>query len=51
MQTNAILAGKFGSRRQSTTSLRENVLVANTSYRMLEIPFSVGRGLHLFQRK
>ena len=34
-QTNVILAGKCGSRRQST-SFSENVVVAETSYQMLE---------------
>ena len=32
-----ILAGKLGSRRRSTTSFSENVVVAETSYRMLEV--------------
>ena len=36
-QTNVILAGKCGSRRWSTTSFSENVVVAKTSYKMLEI--------------
>ena len=36
-RTNVILAGKHGSRRQSTTSFSENVVVAKTSYRMLGI--------------
>ena len=35
--TNVILAGKCGSRRQSTTSFSENVVVAETSYQKLEI--------------
>ena len=35
--TNVILAGKCGSRRQSTTSFSENVVVAETSYQRLEI--------------
>ena len=35
--TNVILAGKCGSRGQSTSSLSENVVVAKTSYQMLEI--------------
>ena len=35
-----ILAGKRGSRRHSTTSFSESVLVAETSYQMLEVlPF------------
>ena len=36
-RTTVILAGKCGSRRQSTTSFGENILVAKTSYQMLEI--------------
>ena len=32
-----ILAGKCGSRRQSTMSFSENVEVAETSYQMLEV--------------
>ena len=32
-----ILAGKRGSRRQSTTSFGENVEVAGKSYQMLEV--------------
>ena len=36
-RTNVILAGRCGSRRQSTTSFSENVVVAGTSYPMLEI--------------
>ena len=36
-QTNVIFAGKCSSRRQSTTSFSENVVVAKTSYQMLEI--------------
>ena len=36
-RTNVILAGKYGSRRQSTTSFSENVVVAKTSDQMLEI--------------
>ena len=32
-----MLAGKFGSRRHSTTSFSENVVVAKTSYQMLGI--------------
>ena len=40
-RTNVILAGKYDSRRQSTTSFSKNVVVAKTSYQMLEIlPFS-----------
>ena len=39
-RTNVILAGKCDSRRQST-SFSKNVVVAKTSYQMLEIlPFS-----------
>ena len=34
---NVILAGKYGSRRQSSTSFSENVRVAKTSDQMLEI--------------
>ena len=36
-RTNVILAGKFGSRRHSTTNFSEKVVVAKTSYQMLEI--------------
>ena len=36
-RTNVILAGKFGSRRQSTTNFSEHVVVAKKSYQMLEI--------------
>ena len=32
-----IVAGKYGSRRQSTTGFSENVVVAKTSDQMLEI--------------
>ena len=32
-----LLAGKCGSRRHSTTSFSENVIVAGTSYQMLEV--------------
>ena len=32
-----ILAGKRGSLRHSTTSFSENVVVAETSYEMLEV--------------
>ena len=32
-----ILAGKRGSRRHSTTSISESVVVAETSYQMLEV--------------
>ena len=40
-RTNVIWAGKCDSRRQSTTSFSKNVVVAKTSYQMLEIlPFS-----------
>ena len=35
--TSVILAGKSGSRRHSSTSFSENVVVAETSYQMLEI--------------
>ena len=39
-RTSVILAGKRGSRRHSTTSFRENVVAAETSYQMLEVlPF------------
>ena len=37
MGTNVILAGKCGTHRHSITSFRENVVVAKTSYQMLEI--------------
>ena len=36
-RTNVILEGKCGSRRYSTTSFKENVVVAKTSYQMLGI--------------
>ena len=36
-RTTVILAGKCGSRRLSTTSFSESVVVAKTSYQMLEI--------------
>ena len=36
-RTNAILAGKCGSRRQSATSFSENVVVVKAGYQMLEI--------------
>ena len=40
-RTNGILARKCDSSRQSTTSFSKNVVVAKTSYQMLEIlPFS-----------
>ena len=42
-RTNVILAGKFGSRRQSTTSFSEKVVVAKTSYQTLEILSFSGR--------
>ena len=32
-----ILAGKLSSRRRSTTSFSENVVMAETSYQMLEV--------------
>ena len=35
--TSVILAGKSGSRRHSTTSFSENVVVAGTSYQILEV--------------
>ena len=34
--TSVILAGKRSSRRHSTTSFSENVVVAETSYQMLQ---------------
>ena len=37
MRTNVIMAGKCDSRRHSTTSFNENVLVAKTSNQMLGI--------------
>ena len=43
--------GKCGSRRQSTTSFSENVVVAKTSYQMLEILSFSQRGLYLLQWK
>ena len=36
-RTNVILAGRCGSRRQSTTSFSENVEVAETRYQRLEV--------------
>ena len=36
-RTTIILAGKCGSRRQPTTSFSEHVVVAKTSYQMLQI--------------
>ena len=36
-KTSVILAGKRGSRRHSTTSFSENVVVAGTSYQMLGV--------------
>ena len=36
-RTTIILAGKCSSRRQSTTSFSEHVVVAKTSYQMLQI--------------
>ena len=45
-----ILAGKRDSRRRSTKSFSENVVVAETSYQMLEVlSFAIGRGLNLLQ--
>ena len=35
--TNVILAGKRDSRRHATTSFSENVVVAGTSYQILEV--------------
>ena len=42
-RTNVILAGKSDSRRHSTTSFSENVLVAKTSCQMLGILSFSGR--------
>ena len=36
-EISVILAGKRGSRRHSTTSFSANVVVAKTSYQMLEV--------------
>ena len=36
-RTNVILAGKRGSRRHSTTSCSTNIVVAETSYQILEV--------------
>ena len=45
-----ILAGKLGSRRQSTRSFSGSVVVAGTSYQMLEVlALAIGRGLNLLQ--
>jgi len=42
-----ILAGKPGSRRHSRTSFSENVVVAETSYQMLEVlPFCGREGAY-----
>ena len=44
MRTNVILAGKqYGSRRHSITSFSDNVVVAETSYEMLEVLSSYDR--------
>ena len=37
MRTIVIMAGKCGSRRHSTPSFSENVVVAKTSYQMLGV--------------
>ena len=39
------LAGKRDSRRHSTTSFSEIVVVAGTSYQIVEVFFATGRGL------
>ena len=36
-QASVSLAGKLGSRRHSTTSFSENVIMAETSYQMLKV--------------
>ena len=36
-QASVSLAGKLGSRRHSTTSFSENVIMAETSYEMLKV--------------
>ena len=41
--TSVILAGKCGSRRHSTASFSENVVVAKTSYQMLVVLSFCGR--------
>ena len=47
--------GKRDGHRHSTTSFRENAVVAKTSYQMLGILYSyhsaIGRGLYVSQRK
>ena len=47
--------GKRNGHRHSTTSFRENAVVAKTSYQMLGILYSyhlaIGRGLYVSQRK
>ena len=48
-RTNVILAGKCGSRHQSTTSFSENVVVAKTSYKFYDL--AIRSGLYLLQRK
>ena len=49
-RTNAILEGKCGSRRQSTTSFSENVVVVKAGYQILEIlKFSIATGSGLNQ--
>ena len=48
-RTNAILAGKCGSRRHSTTSFSENVVVVKKGYQILDIvsfSLAIGRGLN-----
>ena len=48
--TSLILAGKPDSHRHRTTSLSVNVVVAGTSYQMLEVyHFAMGRELNLLQ--
>ena len=58
--TNAILAGKRDSRRHSTMSFSENVLVAGTSYQMLSFcyqerafktSFSINNRIKVFGEK
>ena len=48
---NVILAGKRDSRRHSTTSFSEGVVVAGTSYQSLEVlkSFATGKGLNPLQ--
>ena len=49
-RTNAILAGKCGRCRHSTTSFSENVVVVKAGYQMLEMSsFSLAIGAQLLK--